>query len=149
MENKDWPAREFITSTKLQDLWTEDELRRAANFMELYLDIDGIKVVKNDLLRTFSILVTILWDKWEKFPDLFLRGKHSELGNKDEDVMKLSREQLEHSLGAAYASLFRNRIAAFNPIIIASGHVIKSDEKAINPGNNAERKEYVEDPNGI
>ncbi|KAL2872396.1 uncharacterized protein BJX67DRAFT_376218 [Aspergillus lucknowensis] len=144
--NKDLRGQEFITEKILRDFWTDNELAKAASEMELPFGGDKINFVKKHLIRTFSILVKILWDEWEKFPGLFLHGK---LGTTDDQVMSLSREKLEESLGPAWGLNFYTSIPIFNPINITEGQVITSRKKDMNNGENAERKKYVDEPRGI
>jgi hypothetical protein len=126
MEQANDSKTRFITPHKLLEIWTQARLESFCHMVEpLSTEPEVVLTVcriRQDLLRTLSILVSIVWDGWQRFPQIFFDTRYSKPGERvDRTIKTCEKATLEHAsfLGKPFwAQWFLRHRNAFFPITI-------------------------------
>ncbi|KAH7403385.1 kinase-like domain-containing protein [Cadophora sp. MPI-SDFR-AT-0126] len=126
------PDVRFITKRTLSKIWTISCLERLCRICRM-TDPDGISVnetvrhLKEQLLRTISILVHINWPHWDRFRRIFFDRRYSnDVLRIDKNIKGYTQAQLEAEGFLAkprYAIEFLRVRDSFFPILIKNGMV--------------------------
>jgi hypothetical protein len=116
----------FVTKHQLFEIWTLARLESFCRMIEPFNSEAQIAItiarLQRDLLRTLSILVSIVWDGWQRFPQIFFDNRYSQAGERvDRRIKTCEEEILQHAeyLGSQFwAREFIGRRNAFFPITI-------------------------------
>ena len=125
MDQRDDKDSRFITKPQLEKIWTQERLEAFCRMIEPNTSEEDIETtmirLKEDLLRTLSILVVISWNGWLRFPDVFFNTRKSTGERVDTEIETCEKEILQHSgyLGSEHwAREFIDRRNEFFPITI-------------------------------
>lgn len=130
------PAKSFITRDSLATVWTDECLTKFVEIVKPAYHKRSIplilSLIREEFLRTISILVYIKWDKWEKFGEIFLNhvdGK-GEKDRSDERIRDYTLPILEDTtfLGPPWAGFFIENRYMFLPIALKEGENMNFEE---------------------
>jgi len=125
MEQGDSEDSRYITKHCVKTIWNDLRLKEFCRIVDIEEhEEESVKHIKNELLQTLSILVSIRWNEWHRFRNIFLGLQYDK--RKDKNIKNYRREDLaakdflrtRDSAGA----FFRIR-DAFIPIPIKQGMV--------------------------
>ncbi|EPE32291.1 Protein kinase-like (PK-like) [Glarea lozoyensis ATCC 20868] len=116
----------FVTKHQLYEIWTLARLESFCRMIEPFISETQIAItiarLRTDLLRTLSILVSIVWDGWQRFPQIFFDSRYSKAGERVDRIIKICDEEILRQndyLGSQFwAREFIGRRNAFFPITI-------------------------------
>lgn len=123
---KDRSSEKFVPYASLEAIWSGPRLREFVDLIRPGFDHHRVRFVKENLLRTLSILVYIGWPYWESFAVVFLhhRDSHGKLDRLDDRIPHYTSEALCAFLGDFHAERFLTERCTFCPIDLEEGKAI-------------------------
>ena len=122
---KNKPSEKFVPYSALEAIWTHSRLEEFVHLIHPGFDRDLIPFVRENLLRTISILVYISWGlkEWERFGAIFLhrrngRGMRDRL---DDRIPHYTLGALTEFLDPICAGRFLSERWTFYPIVLEEG----------------------------
>ncbi|PLN80583.1 protein kinase-like protein [Aspergillus taichungensis] len=109
----------FIPRDALDDIWTNERLELFIQITQPGFDSSRIPIIRNAHLQTLSVLVSIRWDEWRHFSQIFIYTPR----RTDQDIPEYDLTALRHSnfLGEEWAFKFLFERVIFWPIDIEEG----------------------------
>jgi hypothetical protein len=131
MHQQDEERSRFVTQHRLLEIWTPARLESFCRMLEPSNSEEEVSItvrhVQQDLLRTLSILVSIVWDGWVRFPQIFFDNRFSKAGERiDRTIKTCEKATLEQAnfLGKPFwAQKFLHQRNAFFPITTKHGKI--------------------------
>ncbi|RJE24917.1 hypothetical protein PHISCL_02749 [Aspergillus sclerotialis] len=122
---KNRPSEKFVPYAALEAIWTESRLEEFVHLIHPGFDRDLIPFVRENLLRTLSILVSISWGlkEWELFGVIFLhrRNERGVRDRLDDRIPNYTLGALTEFLDPIYAGRFLSERWTFYPIVLEEG----------------------------
>lgn len=139
------PSAQFITNFQLEQIWTAERFEKFVDIVCLKVGRLSIQTVKQNFMKTISILVTMHWSEWSRFGEIYLEDPESDgsFDRADHALHLLELESLEEDdfLGRDWAWHFLLYRPLFLPIIVEKGsHNIYGKQWRL-PFTNPESKE--------
>jgi hypothetical protein len=128
MYNKEEQLERFVTQHSLDRIWTTNRLEKLCRLADMGDYKSNEPYLREYLLKTISILVSIKWKHWTQFHKIFFDHRYTQRTDKD-----ISRYTFAELRGADFlgtekdAGAFLSARDAFNPIVIKEGMVEKYD----------------------
>jgi hypothetical protein len=117
LENKDYTGEDFIGSVALLDIWSSDRVERFLGIFNLKHDSPSIRYVRQDCVQILSLLVTVRFAHWEKFPQILQYRKDSSIPFTHETLRR------DSFLGAEDYDWFHLRQDSYHPVVIEEGEI--------------------------
>lgn len=122
---KDKASEKFVPYAALERIWTDVRLEEFIDLFRPGFDRTQIPIVKENLLRTLSILVYISWPEWQSFGSTFLhhRNAKGDRDRLDDRIPYYDRDTLSTFLDLMWANRFLDERWIFFPIVLEEGQI--------------------------
>lgn len=122
---KDKASEKFVPYAALERIWTDARLEEFVDLSRPGFDRTLIPFVKENLLRTLSILVYISWPDWPSFGSIFVhhRNVHGDRDRLDDRIPRYDRDILCTFLDRMWANRFLAERWTFFPIVLEEGRM--------------------------
>jgi hypothetical protein len=123
MYNKEEDPERFVTHDDLGRIWTTNRLQELCRLADLDHTSDE-EYLRENFLRTISILVGTKWRHWTRFHKIFFDRRYTQRMDKDIDRYTWEELRSDHFLGNDKdAGDFLRVRDAFDPVVIVEGMV--------------------------
>ncbi len=121
--NLDSSTGRFVSEHSLSKIWSRTVMARFLELLGYGNSPDLVSLAMEFLVKTISILVSIRWDEWGKFGELFFEYRAAVRHDRKDTHLPYTSEVLQDSefLGKRWGILFFREQSVYLPLVINQG----------------------------